>query len=204
MTPSEERVQFTSQGLVIEGLLGRRPGTRGMIVTHPHPLYGGDMHNDVVAAVTDTYAKAGYTTLRFNFRGVGGSQGQYDHGIGEQHDIRAALSWLARLGTVSIDVVGYSFGAWVTALGAQGLDTAQQLILIAPPVAFLDFAKVHALPQLALVIVGGEDSIAGVEDIRTAMATWNSQARLRIIEGADHFFSGKTDLLCREIKAILS
>ncbi|MFZ0256600.1 MAG: alpha/beta fold hydrolase [Gammaproteobacteria bacterium] len=175
-----------------------------MIVTHPHPLYGGDMYNNVVAAVTDTYAKAGYTTLRFNFRGVGGSQGQYDHGIGEQHDIRAALSWLARLGTVSIDVVGYSFGAWVTALGAQGLDTAQQLILIAPPVAFLDFAKVHALPQLALVIVGGEDSIAGVEDIRTAMATWNSQARLRIIEGADHFFSGKTDLLCREIKAILS
>lgn len=62
-----------------------------MIVTHPHPLYGGDMRNAVVEAVTGVYREAGYTTLRFNFRSVGGSQGEYDHGIGEQHDIRAAL-----------------------------------------------------------------------------------------------------------------
>ena len=90
MTLSEERVQFPSQGQVIEGLLGRRPGTNGVIVTHPHPLYGGAMRNAVVEAGTGVYREARYTTLRFNFRGVGDSQGEYGHGIGEQHDLRAA------------------------------------------------------------------------------------------------------------------
>lgn len=204
MIRSEERVQFTSEGLTIEGRLARRAGTKGVVVTHPHPLYGGDMYNNVVEAVIGSYREAGYTTLRFNFRGVGGSQGKYGQGLGEQHDVQAALSWLAQLGAGSIDLVGYSFGAWVAALGARDFHPMERLVLIAPPVGFFDFSKVRELPQLVLVIVGGQDNIAPVEDIKAAMAVWNSEARLAIVAGADHFFAGRTDALCREIEPILS
>lgn len=175
-----------------------------MVVTHPHPLYGGDMQNNVVAAVTKLYANAGYWTLRFNFRGVGASQGAYDNGRGEQHDVDAALTWLAGLGASAIDLVGYSFGAWVAALGAQNFQAMQRLILIAPPVSFLDFTAVRALPKLALVLVGRGDDIAGTSALSAAVPQWNQAARLRIIEGADHFFWGKTDAICREIKPLLS
>lgn len=174
------------------------------MVAHPHPLYGGDLYNPVVEAVARAYGEAGYTTLRFNFRGVGGSQGEYAQGIGEQQDIQAALSLLEGLGKVSLDLVGYSFGAWVTALGAPAFDAAQRLILIAPPVSFFDFVPIATLPKLALVIAGSEDTIGGVEAIKAASGRWNPEARLTIIQGADHFFAGQTEPLYRVITAFLS
>ena len=92
----EEAVRIPAGPLTLEGLLGRRPGAEGVVVTHPHPLYGGDMHNDVVEALVDAYARAGFTTLRFNFRGTGGSGGRFDGGVGETAARRAAPGRLAR------------------------------------------------------------------------------------------------------------
>jgi alpha/beta superfamily hydrolase len=113
-----EQIIFSSGAFTIEGLLDKNSETNGVIITHPHPLYGGNMHNNVVISITNTYQKMGYTTLRFNFRGVGNSQGSYGDGVGEQEDVRAAISYLTDSSINQIDLAGYSFGAWVNALAA--------------------------------------------------------------------------------------
>jgi alpha/beta superfamily hydrolase len=110
---AEEKIFFESAGLKVEGLLDRLHSDRGVVITHPHPLYGGDMFNNVVEAIVQAYQEKGHSTLRFNFRGVGQSEGAYDNGIGEQENVRAALEYLSLLGTMSIDLAGYSFGAWI-------------------------------------------------------------------------------------------
>ncbi|MEJ2024042.1 MAG: alpha/beta hydrolase, partial [Deltaproteobacteria bacterium] len=114
-----EKIDFRSGDLVLEGLLTRADGSRGVVVTHPHPLYGGNMQNNVVRAITRAYREAGYTTLRFNFRGVGASQGGFDNGRGEQKDVEAALQYRLSLGCDWLDLAGYSFGSWVNAMGAE-------------------------------------------------------------------------------------
>ena len=93
----EEQIIFSWGARTLEGLLEKNSETNGVVITHPHPLYGGNMHNDVVISITKTYQNMGYTTLRFNFRGVGNSQGSYGNGVGEQEDVRAAISNLADL-----------------------------------------------------------------------------------------------------------
>ena len=99
----EKSVAFSSDSYEIEGRLSEGDHQKGVVITHPHPLYGGNMHNNVVAAVSRTYQKIGWTTLRFNFRGVGGSRGNYDEGMGEQEDVRAAVAYLADSGMRQID-----------------------------------------------------------------------------------------------------
>ena len=93
----EEQILFSWGTRTLEGLLEKNSETNGVVITHPHPLYGGNMHNNVVFSITKTYQNMGYTTLRFNFRGVGNSQGSYGDGVGEQEDVRAAISNLADL-----------------------------------------------------------------------------------------------------------
>ena len=110
-----ERITFLSEEYEIEGLLNQRDEKKGVVVTHPHPLYGGDMNNMVVESIVHVYYMKGYSTLKFNFRGVGRSQGTYDNGLGEQKDVLSALSFLADMGMERIDLAGYSFGAWVNA-----------------------------------------------------------------------------------------
>ena len=133
----ETTVTFLSNGLEIEGQLAAGDHQRGVVVTHPHPLYGGNMHNNVVIAVSRAYQSRGCTTLRFNFRGVGGSQGNYDDGVGEQEDVRAAVAYLADNGMEQIDLAGYSFGAWVNALAINGGLQVARMIMLSPPVAII-------------------------------------------------------------------
>jgi uncharacterized protein len=196
---SEERVVFESDGLKLEGLFDNLQTDKGVVVTHPHPQYGGDMHNIVVDAVCQAYKDMGYSTFRFNFRSVEGSEGNYDSGQGEQNDIQAALQYLADQGITSIDLVAYSFGAWVTALGLEKLDLANRLIFISPPVTYLDFTFLDYDPRLQLIIAGQEDDIAQQETIDTMMLNWEKRVDFRVMEDTDHFFFGKTD----ELKSIL-
>ena len=191
----EELIFFMAGALKIEGLLQTKPGDKGVVITHPHPLYGGSMHNNVVESLVQAYQQAGYTTLRFNFRGVGGSQGEYDNGQGEQEDVNAALHYLAEQGNNAVDLAGYSFGAWVNALARPEEDTVHRMVMVSPPVAFLDFGPPQSIPQLKLVVAGSRDEIAPPELIKTILPTWNSSARLEIIEGADHFYGAHTGKL---------
>ncbi len=197
---AEEPVFFMSGTLQIQGLLQTKPGDKGVVITHPHPLYGGSMHNNVVESLVRVYQQAGYSTLRFNFRGVGGSQGEYDNGQGEQEDLKAALHYLAEQGKNVVDLAGYSFGAWVNGLTRLDGGIVRQMVMVSPPVAFLDFGSAQPLPQLRLVIAGSRDEIAPPELIQTTLPTWNPGARLEIIEGADHFYGTYT----AELESILT
>jgi hypothetical protein len=186
----EEKVFFLSNSVEIEGLFCPISRGKGMVVTHPHPLYGGNMHNGVVETVVRVYRQAGYATLRFNFRGVGNSGGAYDNGLGEQIDVKAALRYLTEKGNKSIVLAGYSFGSWVNACAVSRVDCVRRMVMISPPVAFLNFQSIGYIPHIQLVVAGSLDNIAPPTLIKTMLPTWNPQARLEIIQGADHFYGG--------------
>jgi alpha/beta superfamily hydrolase len=184
---AEKRIFFEAEGLKIEGMLEDLPGEKGMVVSHPHPLYGGTMHNNVVKAVAHAYQEEGYSTLRFNFRGVEKSEGDFGNGMGEQEDVKAAL---AALGKKGMDLAGYSFGAWVNALGLAKYEEAQRLIMISPPVSVVDFDFLSYSPKIRLVICGTRDEIAEYKKVEKMLSKWNDKAMLRVVQGADHFYSG--------------
>ncbi len=184
---AEERILFEAKGLKLEGMLSDSPGDKGVVISHPHPLYGGSMHNNVVKAVAHAYQDEEYSTLRFNFRGVELSKGDFGNGVGEQEDVRAALQ---TLGKKNMDLAGYSFGAWVNALGLADFEKAQRLIMVSPPVSFIDFSFLQYSPKIKLVICGTRDEIAEYKKVEKMLAKWNDQALFRVIQGADHFYSG--------------
>ena len=191
----EKRVFFNAGNLSIEGLLDNKSTDHGLIITHPHPLYGGDMHNLIVDIVRQVFEQQDFTTLRFNFRGTGNSQGHYDNGIGEQEDVLAAVNFLQNEGVDSIVLAGYSFGAWVNALASNRSSDKIHLVMISPPVAFIDFKDVQVLAPLKLVITGSHDEIAPAARVRELAPCWNPTAKLEIIDGADHFFSAASQKL---------
>ena len=191
----EKTATFISDRFEIEGRLTEGDQQKGVVITHPHPLYGGDMHNNVVAAVSRTYQKIGATTLRFNFRGVGGSQGNYGDGIGEQEDVGAAAAYLAERGIRQIDLAGYSFGAWVNALAVNDGLKVDNMIMVSPPVAFIDFKSISNLSCLKLIVTGSRDDIAPADMVEKLYPTWNPTAKFEVIGGADHFYGGYQDKL---------
>jgi len=199
----EEKIRFLSDGYEIEGRLEKSSLQKGVVITHPHPLYGGDMHNNVVAAIARVYRQRGYATMRFNFRGVGHSQGSYGDGVGEQEDVRAAVSYLAHLGIGQIDLAGYSFGAWVNALSIINEPQLANMIMVSPPVAFIDFGSISNLGSLGLIVTGSRDDIAPPDLIKKSYGAWNAAAKFEVINGADHFYTGYLDKLAAILAAYL-
>ncbi len=196
---AEERIFIPVEGFKIEGMLSESPGEKAVVVTHPHPLYGGDMNNYVVTSIMSAYQQKGYTTLRINFRGVGQSGGSHADGIGEQEDVRAALAYLNDLGKTSIDLSGYSFGSRVNAGGLDSFDLAKRLIMVSPPVGFMDFSFLGFNSKIKLIIAGSNDDIAPPDKIKEYIPTWNPEAELKVLDGTDHFYSGGT----REVEEII-
>jgi hypothetical protein len=191
----EEKISFLSDGYEIEGRFEKSSRQKGVVITHPHPLYGGDMHNNVVTAIARLYRQKGYTTLRFNFRGVGNSRGSHDNGLGEQEDVRAAVAYLAGLSIGQIDLVGYSFGAWVNALAIINKPQLVNMVMVSPPVAFIDFDSISDLGSLRLIVTGSRDDIAPPDLIKKSYTGWNAAAQFEVINGADHFYAGYIDKL---------
>jgi uncharacterized protein len=184
---TETAIFFASANLQLEGMLGQESGAKGVVITHPHPLYGGDMDNPVVLAVRNAYRRKGFSTLRFNFRGVGRSQGRHDKGIGERRDVLAARAFLAGTGMAEIDLAGYSFGAWVNAEVGGGF---QRMLMVSPPLAFIDFGPPAPISNLHLIVTGERDEIAPPAMIDSIRARWNPTAPFEVIPGADHFYTG--------------
>ena len=195
----EKTTTFISDSFEIDGRLFEGHKDKGVIITHPHPLYGGNMQNNVVGAISLACQKFGVTTLKFNFRGVGGSQGSYDDGNGEQEDVRAAVAHLTDMGIRQIDLAGYSFGAWINALAVNDGLVVDNMIMISPPVAFIDFKTISDLSPLKLVVTGSRDDIAPANMVEQSYPTWNPAARFEVIDGADHFYGGYT----RQLEAVL-
>jgi len=184
----EEKVAFYSGKLQLEGFFDLQSNEKGVIVTHPHPLYGGDMSNMVVELIIATFRSKGFSTLRFNFRGVGGSQGYYSDGVGEARDVCAAAEYLKAKKILKVSLAGYSFGAYVNALVKCENMEFEKMVMVSPPVAFMDFKTVQTIDNLRLVVSGSHDEIAPPEQIKKFIPLWNPSADFEIIDGADHFY----------------
>jgi alpha/beta superfamily hydrolase len=161
------------------------------------------MHNPVVEAIAHGFQRQGYTTLRFNFRGVEGSQGRYDEGIGEQEDVRQAIGYLEQHGYGPVELSGYSFGTWVNAHCATGHFADIRMTMVSPPTAFMDFRGVRHLPGLALALTGSRDDIAPPEMLQRMIPLWNPGAELEVLPGADHFFSQHLEALGTALESAL-
>jgi alpha/beta superfamily hydrolase len=194
---AERRVTLAaSDGAVLDARLAGPVGaTAGMVIAHPHPLYGGDMDNPVVVRVAEVCTQLGLAALRFNFRGVGASGGQHDGGRAEQHDVDAALATLrgALDAPRTAILAGYSFGALVVARVAAREPGLAGVLLIAPPIATVGAATFDALRDSAtptLVVSGARDAYCPQPALESLIRQW-AAATMAIIDGADHFFFGK-------------
>lgn len=161
------------------------------VLCHPHPQHGGTMNNKVVHTLARTLAGKGFATIRFNFRGVGESEGSYADGRGEVEDARAIIDH-ARQHWPGLPVWlgGFSFGAMVAIVAAADQDIAG-LVSVAPPVDRLDIAEI-AQPQCRwLILIGDEDELVDVDTVVEWVNQLDPGPQLRVLEGVDHFFHGR-------------
>ncbi|MRR17856.1 MAG: hypothetical protein EG826_15520, partial [Deltaproteobacteria bacterium] len=181
----EERVFWKNDPFVGEGLWHRSHGTCGVVVCHPHPLMGGSMYNNVVETVSDVFSSCDHSTLRFNFRGVGGSTGRYDEGRGETQDILSACEFLKSQGVEKIILAGYSFGAWVACRLIAEKNVFSSVLLISPPQKYFDFDWTRLKNAVNFIICGAEDQFCDADDLREKAQSIHSE--LIILPGTDHF-----------------
>ena len=172
----------------------------GVVITHPHPLYGGSMNNNVVWTAVRAFGDRGWSTLRFNFRGVGKSTGVHGDGLAEVEDLAGAVTFFTSRVTGPCFVVGYSFGAAVAARALLTGLKAAGAVLIAPPIAFMDLAFLPQTPALSLIVAGDLDDLCPLADLESLCRRLQSPVHLRVVSGADHFFSGREEELYRILK----
>jgi len=200
----ERRVVFKSESLTIEGLLHLPANVHeapGVVICHPHPLYGGSMYNVVVELLCRSLEASGFVALRFNFRGVGMSEGSYGHGVGEVKDARAALGFLKSISSpkvTKLGIAGYSFGAYVAARAATEGPDVNGLALISPPFALYDFGFLRTVRGPKLIVMGDRDEFAGTLT-EGLVRTIAGEAKISLIEGADHFWLGHEEEVCDEV-----
>lgn len=165
--------------------------TRAIVLCHPHPQYGGSMHDAVVDTVDTVARRLGFATLRFNFRGVGASTGRFDNGIGEVEDLLAAVAWLReRTAPLPMWLAGYSFGSNVVWRSMERAGELGGVLLIAPPVALMDFSTRPTTPAALTVIAGDRDDYVDAADLSRWAQLAAPAAIVESVGGADHFFSG--------------
>ena len=197
-----KRVTFPCGDLQLEGELQLPEGNGPfpvVTVCHPHPLYGGDMDNNVVMAVYFALVKSSIAALRFNFRGIGNSGGSYGEGVGEQDDLQAALDFLSTLKEIDsqrIGLAGYSFGGMVAAHVAIKDNRIKQLALISPALNETDWIRLkkYALPKL--ILIGEADTSV---PFRPFQHFFGDAKQYQIIAGADHFWYGFEEQLSGKI-----
>jgi alpha/beta superfamily hydrolase len=167
------------------------------VVCHPHPLFGGTMHNKVVFHAMKALNAFGFPVLRFNFRGVGTSAGEHDHGRGELADVRIALDYMAERFSMPIIFAGFSFGAAIGLRAAVPHPRVQVLIALGIPVNAdgreYTYSLLRESEQPKLLLSGGQDQFATPEQLEQVFASAADPKRLVVIPGADHFFAGHLD-----------
>ena len=170
------------------------------VVCHPHPLYGGTMHNKVVYQVAKALHSRGATVLRFNFRGVGHSGGAHDNGRGEQDDVGAAIDYLAtEFPGRPVLLAGFSFGSWVGLCVGCGDERVQRLIGLGLPVDNVDMSFLQSCSKPKLIIQGGNDQFGSRPKLEALFAGLPEPKELAMVEGADHFFTGQLDQVAAAI-----
>ncbi len=188
---------------------GEGPNPPLAIVLHPHPLHGGTMNNRIVYALFQAFQKRGCSVLRFNFRGVGRSQGVFDHGQGELRDAASALDWMQIQNPNSRIVwcAGFSFGAWIAMQLLMRRPEIHRFVCAALPASLYDFSFLAPCPSSGLVIHGDQDIVTATDAVKKLTDKLQHQRAIDIqvdvVEGADHVFSRKMDAFNASVEAYL-
>ena len=189
----------------LEALLntGASHATHAAVVCHPHPLYGGTMHNKVVYHVMKALNHFGFPVLRFNFRGAGLSEGEHDFGAGEVEDARAALDWLHAEFGLPMIFAGFSFGAAVGLKASCPDPRVVALLSVGTPILVegrqYDYSFLSGCTKPKLLISGTRDEFAPPAALQALAASLPEPKQLALIDGADHFFGGHLDQLREEV-----
>lgn len=201
-------LRIESDGPTLEALLHPpegEPPFPGVVICHPHPQYGGNMYNNVVGALVRAVTGVGAAALRFNFRGVGASEGAYDNGAGEMEDVLAALGALRSQPEVKADRValaGYSFGAMVMLRAASDRDDLAAVISVANPTQRGPKVEIHMLAP-TLFVVGDRDQYCDGQLLLEYRDQIGEDVTVEIVPGVDHFWAGSDDRLIDIVQAFL-
>jgi alpha/beta superfamily hydrolase len=187
----------------LEGRYTLAKGERRPIVLllHPHPQHGGTMHNKIVYALNQIFVRQGFCTLRFNFRGVGRSQGSFGRGEGELTDAASALDWLQSYNPNAGQcwIAGFSFGAWIGMQLLMRRPEIDRFISVAPPANIYDFGFLAPCPSSGLIVQGDKDDVVPEESVKKLAEKLGKQRDIevdfRVIKGANHFFTDRMDKL---------
>ncbi len=202
---------FTGPAGRIEGRYqpGRKKSAPIAIVLHPHPQFGGTMNNQIVYNLYYSFANRGFATLRFNFRGVGRSQGSFDHGQGELSDAAAALDWVQSVNPEARTcwIAGISFGAWIGMQLLMRRPEVEGFISIAAPANRFDFTFLAPCPSSGLFVHGAQDRVAPIKEVMSVIEKVKTQKGIQIehavVEGANHFFDGCVEDLMTTVSGYL-
>jgi uncharacterized protein len=194
---------FTGPAGRLEGRFQPAKAKNGPIalVLHPHPQFGGTMNNQIAYQLFYMFSKRGFAVLRFNFRGVGRSQGDFDHGSGELSDAAAALDWVQSVHPEarSCWVAGFSFGAWIGMQLLMRRPEIEGFIAIAPPANLHDFTFLAPCPSSGLIIHGDQDKVVPQKDVQALVDKLKTQKGIKIeqqiLKCANHFFENHVDEL---------
>ncbi len=179
------------------------------LLLHPHPQYGGTMNNKVVYSLYQTFVRRGFSTLRFNFRGVGRSQGRFDNGQGELSDAASALDWMQTQNpnTTACWIAGFSFGAWVGMQLMMRRPEIRGFISVAPPASMHDFSFLAPCPASGMILHGDKDEVvpqASVDKLAQKLQKQkNIKIDYRVIAGSDHFFQDHIDDVSKHVNDYL-
>ena len=196
MAEIRQDIMFPSGDLALEGTLhlpaeeGRYPG---VVICHPHPRYGGDMYNVIVATLAQNLCATGIAALRFNFRGVDMSEGSFDGGNGEIQDAEEALNYLSLSENVDasrVGIAGYSFGAAVAMAAASRSNLAQAIVSIACPSRVFNEMSAQEMLLPKMLILGEHDHDFPAQQFKFMARRYSDPKQVEIIDGADHFFGG--------------
>jgi alpha/beta superfamily hydrolase len=175
------------------------------VVLHPHPLYGGTMNNKIVYNLYQSFARAGFNVLRFNFRGVGRSLGKFDDGIGEMSDAASALDWLQAQHPDSQQcwIAGFSFGAWIALQLLMRRPELIGMVGISPPANMYDFGFLSPCPANALILQGDRDDIvqepAVAQLVEKLEAQKGMEVEYDVVAGADHYYRNAMDTMVSRV-----
>ena len=179
------------------------------IVLHPHPQFGGTMNHQIIYQMYYQFVHRGFSVLRFNFRGVGRSQGSFDHGSGELSDSASALDWAQTINPEarSCWIAGFSFGAWIGMQLLMRRPEIEGFISIAPPANLYDFSFLAPCPSSGLIIHGDKDAVVPYKDVSGLVEKLKTQKGIiidqKVVPGANHFFDGKIEPLMQSVSAYL-
>jgi alpha/beta superfamily hydrolase len=181
------------------------PLSAAVVFAHPHPLHGGTMHTKIVYRSAKALVSLGCAVLRFNFRGVGASEGAFDNGVGEKDDFRAGLDFMvSRYPDADLWAAGFSFGSYISLVGGNADDRVTTLIGIAPALHMYDFSPIATSTKPKFFVQGANDEICPLPDLQAFFAGLPEPKKLAIVPGATHLFTGKVNEGAEALREMLA